>query len=528
MTTQTKLIPEIRYAKILVWDNTSGMHPLGEASAFDVTRLVPPTGDKIYSDMVKNLGNDNVHPRISANAADFENVKYKVQNNSTIKSEYEQLKYYSNYLTNAGNLKYEMRDGYSILSTSRKFKDMMITWGMFYKVTGDEVWANKMWNQIDIVSNTFPDWNPNHFLDVGEMAYGYAVAYDWLYDWLTDEQKEMMAKTISEKAFGVIMDDYLDNPDRKRTFKWSLPKLANNWNLVCNGGVMCAALAFLDNDSVREQAKTVLSYGMKNLIHGIELYETEGDWEEGVTYWCYASSYLNKIMTSLENSTGGNYGYTSVGGVRKSFDFILAMHGMAGAFNFHETESSIGAMGTIYWFSKEFNDRNMMAYTRRELMQNYAWSDAWELLWYDGSCETASINYPSDYYGSKIDTVTMRSTTSYVGFHNGKNNVSHAQLDCGTFVLNSQGYRFVKDLGKDDYSLTPKFNAYRNRAEGHNTLVINPSDRVDQNQNADCKIINHSFGDTSFAISDLTSAYIDHANSVKRGIMLTDDRKRLL
>ena len=252
MTTQTKLIPEIRYAKILVWDNASGMHPLGEASAFDVTRLVPPTGDKIYSDMVKNLGNDNVHPRISANAADFENVKYKVQNNSTIKSEYEQLKYYSNYLTNAGNLKYEMTDGYSILSTSRKFKDMMITWRMFYKVIGDEIWANKMWNQIDIVSNTFPDWNPNHFLDVGEMAYGYAVAYDWLYDWLTDEQKEMMAKTISEKAFGVIMDDYLDNPDRKRTFKWSLPKLANNWNLVCNGGVMCAALAFLDNDSVQK------------------------------------------------------------------------------------------------------------------------------------------------------------------------------------------------------------------------------------------------------------------------------------
>lgn len=36
----------------------------------------------------------------------------------------------------------------------------------------------------------FPDWNPYEFLDVGEMAFGFAVAYDRLYNWLTAKQNQ--------------------------------------------------------------------------------------------------------------------------------------------------------------------------------------------------------------------------------------------------------------------------------------------------------------------------------------------------
>ncbi|MDY3030650.1 MAG: heparinase II/III family protein [Clostridia bacterium] len=527
ITARTRLYSGAGYIKVFVWDNVNGMHPVGESVGFDVAVLVPPNGQDIYEDMLKHLGEENVHPRIVASESDFDNVLYKIQNNTVIKKEYEQFKKAVSYFEGSGDVSYDMVSG-AILSNSRKFKDIMMMYGMMYKITGNTSWAEKMWRQIEIVSNDFPDWNPSHFLDTAELAYGYGLAYDWLYDWLSDEQKALMARTVNERAFKPIMDDYLENPDRKRTFYWSRPVNSNNWNLVCNGGVMCAALAFLDNESVGEAAKTILTCGMKNITNGIELYEKDGDWEEGITYWCYASSYLGKFMTSLENTAGTKYGFTSLGGIEKSFDFIRAMQGATQPFNFHDSEDSIVNQGTVYWFAHEYNNKQMLAYTRQEIMYKYSWSDIWELLWYDGSCEDTKIEFPSDYIGAKIGTVTMRSgsekTDTYVGFHNGSNNVSHSQLDAGTFVIDSQGERFVKDLGKDSYDLTPRFGVYRNRAEGHNTLVINPSSKNDQNSLAQCGITGHGFSDTSFAIADLTDAYIDYANSVNRGIMLTDSR----
>lgn len=95
---------------------------------------------------------------------------------------------------------------------------------------------------------------------------------------------------VANFAFDPILDDYYERP-RTRSYYWSRQENSNNWNLVCNGGVLTAALAFMDEPTVREKAKEVLTAGMKNIRRGLALY-SGGEWEEGVTYWCYASKYL--------------------------------------------------------------------------------------------------------------------------------------------------------------------------------------------------------------------------------------------
>jgi hypothetical protein len=56
-------------------------------------------------------------------------------------------------------------------------------------------------------------------------------------------------------------------------------------------------------------------------------------------------------------------------------------------------------------------------------------------------------------------------------------------------------------------------------------LVINPSQEPDQDPSAVAKIVRFvSSPDKSFAIADLTTAYVRHAEKVLRGVML--DRKR--
>ena len=52
------------------------------------------------------------------------------------------------------------------------------------------------------------------------------------------------------------------------------------------------------------------------------------------------------------------------------------------------------------------------------------------------------------------------------------------------------GERFVMDLGWEDYEnpAEDRYQLYRNRAEGHNTLVINPSAGYDQVRDTVSKI----------------------------------------
>ena len=107
-------------------------------------------------------------------------------------------------------------------------------------------------------------------------------------------------------------------------------------------------------------------------------------------------------------------------------------------------------------------------------------------------------------------------------------------MDLGTFVFDALGVRWALDLGSDNYNMPGYFGSrgwtyYRKRAEGHNTLVLNPSTDPDQDPTAVARIIFQGGGEgEAISIADLTPGYRRHANSVKRGIALFDDRSQLL
>jgi hypothetical protein len=163
-----------------------------------------------------------------------------------------------------------------------------------------------------------------------------------------------------------------------------------------------------------------------------------------------------------------------------------------------------------------------------------------DLLWFDerGNDPTKE-KLPLDKYFRYVEVVTMRSAWNdrnaiFVGFKAGDNKFNHSHLDIGTFVLDALGYRWAVDLGADNYNLPGYFGRqrwsyYRLRAEGHNTLVINPSQEPDQDPSAVAKIVRFvSSPDKSFAIADLTTAYVRHAEKVLRGVMLDKKRRFVL
>ena len=81
---------------------------------------------------------------------------------------------------------------------------------------------------------SFGDWNPSHFLDVGEMTMAVAIGYDWLFDKLSPETRRVVRESILQKGFA---------PSNDKQYNWFL-KAENNWNQVCNTGLVYGALAF--------------------------------------------------------------------------------------------------------------------------------------------------------------------------------------------------------------------------------------------------------------------------------------------
>ena len=90
------------------------------------------------------------------------------------------------------------------------------------------------------------------------------------------------------------------------------------------------------------------------------------------------------------------------------------------------------------------------------------------------------------------------------------------------------------DLGADDYNLPGYFgrqrwNYYRLRAEGHNTLVLNPGATPDQDPAAVARITRfESKPDRAFAIADLTRACKGQADRAERGLALLNRRQVLV
>jgi hypothetical protein len=123
---------------------------------------------------------------------------------------------------------------------------------------------------------------------------------------------------------------------------------------------------------------------------------------------------------------------------------------------------------------------------------------------------------------------------SFVGLKGGDNKANHSHLDLGSFVLDALGKRWAEDLGADDYNLagyfgSQRWNYYRLRAEGHNTLVINPGIGPDQDPGAWAPIVRfESKADRSFAIANLTRAYARDANQVERGVALLNRHQTLV
>ncbi len=378
--------------------------------------------------------------------------------------------------------------------------------------------------EVDTVA-AFPDFNPRHFLDTAEMTHALAIAYDWLFDTWTDSQRATIRNAIVEMGLKPGLAVY-------HRGGWS--KSVHNWNQVCNGGLTVGALAI--GDEQPELAGQIVHNAIKSIPRAMASYAPDGAWAEGPGYWSYATSYNVLMLAALQSALGSEFGLAEMPGFSQTGLFPIYMTSPINqTFNFADSGSSVGSPMCLFWLARRFDlpvcDWFAVHHVR---------PSARAIIWYQKpTVDPVQAGLPTDKYYRHVEAVTMRSAWNdpqalFVGMQAGSNRVNHNHLDLGTFVLDALGQRWATDLGGDNYNLPGYFGRnryeyYRLRAEGHNTLLINPGATPDQEPQADAKIARFQSGpNRTIAIADLTSAYASHAKRVERGLAMLDRRAVLL
>ncbi len=468
---------------------------------------------------------NKAHPRLLATAEDFAQLKRRVASESQLKLWHTKLQAQAQDILAAAPSRYEIPDGLRLLATSRRVVDRVYALALLYRLDGEQRYAERAWQELAAAAS-FPDWNTRHFLDTAEMTHAFAIGYDWLYDVWTPAQRDTLRQAMVEKGLKPALELY-----RERKW-WTVAH--HNWNQVCNGGIGMGALALADVEP--PLAGEILHDALESIQLAMAQFAPDGAWKEGPGYWNYATIYNVIFLAGLHTALGTDFGLSQTGGFDQTGYFPIYVTGPLGrTFNHADGSDHPLFPEQIFWLARKFKQPVFAWFAERTTAPS-----ALDVLWFDpAGTNPKAAGLPLDKYFRGAEVAVFRSAWEdpqalFVGFKAGDNRANHSHLDLGSFVFDAAGVRWAVDLGADNYNLpgyfgNQRWTYYRLRAEGHNTLVIDPGQGPDQDPAAKARIIRFaSRSERPFAITDLTAAYSKSARKVWRGIALLHRAKLLV
>jgi len=439
-----------------------------------------------------------------------------------------------------------------LLSTSRAVLSRVSVLGISWFETKDPKYALALKREI-LNACRFPHWHPRHFLDTAEMSAAVGLGYDWIYDQLTQEEREEIVRALIEKAL------YPAAAYKPRS-GWAYA--TNNWNQVCNGGIIIAALAIFEHEP--ELASYLITRAQDGMPKALEAYAPQGVYPEGPGYWFYGTSYSILTAAALQSAGLPADPILDAPGFRESFEYYRQMFSPTGlAFNYADGSAQVNKHGSamhmfmatpengygpysIEMINRDFARRDQQGIEAPylPLAENRAgsWINPLAAIWYrpENAAPDAAEGEapPPAYFADKGETVhlaVLRGARAYAGIKGGELEGNHSHLDAGAFVYDVLGERWAVDLGVDraiydrndswgreQESLRWKF--YRANNFSHNTLTLQ-----DQIHRVDgiAPLVRHSEEDKS-ATFDLSQAFAGQAKKVMRTVRLLEDDSLLV
>ena len=390
-----------------------------------------------------------------------------------------------------------IKTGKRLLDVSREALKRIFYLSYTYRVHGGDAYARRAIDEMLAVSS-FQDWNPSHFLDVGEMVLGLSIGYDWLYGAMTPDERKTVACAILEKGF-----DASDNAKDA----WFL-NVSHNWNSVCNAGLVFGAAALWDE--YPDRCGEILRRSLKSNQKALKAFSDEGGYPEGYNYWGYGVAFQALLLDALETAFGTDFGLldTYGKGFLSSARFMQFMSTPAFfCFNFSDSAPGAVAQPIQAWMALKTGDMSLL-YPEVKAIEKYGLRSLGEdrLLPFFLAVMSRMPALPSDgdlawppvpsghvyTCGGETPLFIYRSgwesaSDSYLGVKGGLSMSSHSHCDQGSFIFESDGVRWAADLGIQSYYSLEKLGLdlwnmtqYSDRWEvfrigpfSHNILTVN-------------------------------------------------------
>lgn len=472
-----------------------------------------------------------VHPRLVYSEDDFARLRREIKENKHKARWFSQLLEYCDRIKDEPTLRYELRDGVRLLFVSWDLQNYSVALALAYKLTGDRKYFDYAWPHLKACAE-MPDWNPSHHIDVGTLAYGYAIAYDWFYDVMSEEQKRIMEKGAYENVFYTV-NRAVEDPHTAYT----TVLMGNNHNVFCNAGVMATVLGFMD--VYPEIAAKVGADVIRILEAFMDKFAPMGAYYEGPYYAETAINYTVRVLAAMIPILGTTYGIEKAQGFDMIADFVVLLQSDVASYNFADSKMSLLAIAGMFWIFDHYHRRGIkdsVAEKNFKSPPNTTVAEA--LLWYNVADEGAACNVPTFVHYPEEEIIAMRDGfrdgQTFVGIKAGKTVYAHSHLDAGSFIFDAKGRRWAYDFGQDNYNLYYKYShwdVFRLRAESHNTLVINPDSTPGYVLGSEAPVSEFTVTDRGIkTVIEKTALYGAErgVESARRGYLFTDSRSSLV
>lgn len=503
-----------------------------------------PMGEDSYVSQLKQS-----HPRVLVR--DWDEIRDKVDDNVQSQNWYANIKSRADEALSTTPQKYVDDNGHLKLYAARNAQARMQALAFVYNIEQDEKYLNKAYEEM-CYYGTYKNWSSfGQSLVCAEIVNGFACAYDWLYNDLTDAQKQNLIAILKDKGLSGFVYNY------ENMYDWSFAKISINWNPVCNASVMMAAIAIADE--VPEMSEYFLEMALPSLKLALAPYAPQGAYPEGVSYWDYGTTFLVFACDMLEHSFNEDFvipeefKYFEAEGMEDTCDFAIYMNGPTGRFDYGDCVSGYTSCEVLYWAAEKYNKPHY-AWWENEMQAKHGYLTGYSaiasLIWYnpanaEGEISDFSLDKFYDAETSKFNGFSARSswdeeTAMFTAMQGGINKGSHLHQTLGTYVVDYNGKRFIRQADGANYDLANEEASnviYGHRAEAGNCLVINPTVNYDQKYGAFAALTDYeSNAKSAYGILDMNDVYstvkdaegAPVVTSAKRGLKLTHERSRVV
>jgi len=431
---------------------------------------------------------DSSQPRLMVEAGTWESIRAKAERDPLLGQLVDQLLSEADRLMEQPLLE-RRKEGHRLLFVSREALGRISTWAMARHLTGDLRYARRAEAELLQVIQ-FKDWNPGHFLDLGEMTAAVALGYDWLYHDLLPESRLKIQNGLFELGLRPGLRA-VDN------HAWWL-RADMNWNQVCLGGLTLGALAIAD--AYPEAAESMLQAARSSIKNGLSAYAPDGVYPEGPGYWAYGTVYQCMMIEGVRSALGTSWEMEQAPGFLQSAEAQLHLAGPTGRFfNFSDGREGPSLQRAMLWFARELGQPELAMRQKRLLQSGLektppVWLGILPILWWpDADTSQSTIERPLAWHGrGKNPVAVFRSCWEdpeafYLACKGGKADLNHGQMDAGSFVMEAKGVRWALDLGMQRYQSLERsgislwdfrqegerWDIFRLNNRSHNTLTIN-------------------------------------------------------